>query len=103
MENIKPYTIVVGLGNDVLIDAFNKAGLQIVKEDNIPSIATSSEGINTLTNIRPYIPMELKKLGTTKAHEAAIIVPVRTEPKIGRNELCPCGSGLKYKYCCINK
>ena len=22
--------------------------------------------------------------------------------KVGRNELCPCGSGLKYKKCCIN-
>lgn len=23
--------------------------------------------------------------------------------KIGRNEPCPCGSGKKYKYCCMNK
>jgi uncharacterized protein YecA (UPF0149 family) len=22
------------------------------------------------------------------------------KPKIGRNDLCPCGSGLKYKKCC---
>ena len=27
----------------------------------------------------------------------------RTEPKIGRNEKCPCGSGRKYKKCCIGK
>ena len=26
---------------------------------------------------------------------------VRTSPKIGRNQLCSCGSGLKYKKCCI--
>ena len=26
--------------------------------------------------------------------------PVRTETKIGNNELCPCGSGKKYKKCC---
>ena len=25
---------------------------------------------------------------------------VRKEPKIGRNDLCPCGSGKKYKKCC---
>jgi len=25
----------------------------------------------------------------------------RSEPKIGRNDLCPCGSGKKYKKCCI--
>lgn len=23
--------------------------------------------------------------------------------KIGRNALCPCGSGLKFKKCCIDK
>lgn len=25
--------------------------------------------------------------------------PVKVGPKVGRNELCPCGSGLKYKNC----
>ena len=25
---------------------------------------------------------------------------VRTDPKIGRNDPCPCGSGKKYKKCC---
>ncbi|MDH3771994.1 MAG: SEC-C metal-binding domain-containing protein, partial [Nitrospirota bacterium] len=28
---------------------------------------------------------------------------VRSEPKVGRNDLCPCGSGKKYKKCCGNK
>ena len=26
--------------------------------------------------------------------------PVRTGPKVGRNDACPCGSGKKYKQCC---
>jgi len=29
--------------------------------------------------------------------------PLRRSPKIGRNESCPCGSGKKYKKCCLNK
>ena len=29
-----------------------------------------------------------------------ISLPVRVEPKPGRNQPCPCGSGLKYKKCC---
>jgi uncharacterized protein len=29
------------------------------------------------------------------------VVPVA--PKVGRNEPCPCGSGKKYKKCCLNK
>jgi hypothetical protein len=28
---------------------------------------------------------------------------VREQPKIGRNSPCPCGSGKKYKKCCMNK
>ena len=27
----------------------------------------------------------------------------RPEPKIGRNDPCPCGSGRKYKHCCLNQ
>lgn len=29
-----------------------------------------------------------------------VTVPVRSAPKIGRNDRCPCGSGRKYKHCC---
>lgn len=29
--------------------------------------------------------------------------PTKAGIKIDRNERCPCGSGLKYKKCCINK
>jgi len=28
------------------------------------------------------------------------VVEVSATPKIGRNELCDCGSGIKYKNCC---
>jgi len=31
-------------------------------------------------------------------------LPPRREPiKIGRNDSCPCGSGKKYKFCCLMK
>jgi preprotein translocase subunit SecA len=26
--------------------------------------------------------------------------PIKAEIKVGRNDLCPCGSGKKYKKCC---
>jgi Protein of unknown function (DUF1186)/SEC-C motif len=33
--------------------------------------------------------------------EPAVVDPIyRTEPKVGRNEPCPCGSGKKIKKCC---
>ncbi|MDG1892706.1 MAG: preprotein translocase subunit SecA [Verrucomicrobiota bacterium] len=37
----------------------------------------------------------------SEANEAiAKATPVRTGPKVGRNDACPCGSGKKYKQCC---
>ena len=29
--------------------------------------------------------------------------PVRRKVEIGRNDPCPCGSGTKYKHCCLEK
>ena len=31
--------------------------------------------------------------------ERRVAEPVRAQPKVGRNEPCPCGSGKKYKAC----
>jgi len=37
-------------------------------------------------------------------HAQSTPAPVlRMEPRIGRNEPCPCASGRKYKLCCLNK
>ena len=32
---------------------------------------------------------------------AAASQPRRTGPQVGRNDPCPCGSGRKYKKCCL--
>ena len=29
--------------------------------------------------------------------------PRKSTPKVGRNDPCPCGSGKKYKQCCLGK
>ena len=37
-------------------------------------------------------------------HHHEILKPIqRTAPKIGRNDLCSCGSQKKFKKCCGNK
>jgi len=38
-----------------------------------------------------------------KMRKSDIATVIKTENTIGRNEPCPCGSGLKYKKCCMNK
>jgi len=34
-------------------------------------------------------------------HHAPVVTYQRTAPKVGRNDVCPCGSGKKYKKCCL--
>ena len=41
----------------------------------------------------------VKKMLTNDGKEEAKKAPKRVN-KIGRNDLCPCGSGKKYKQCC---
>lgn len=40
---------------------------------------------------------ESAKIGNSIAYH----IPIQKSPKIGRNEPCPCGSGKKYKKCCM--
>jgi hypothetical protein len=48
-------------------------------------------------NHNKTLEIEVKEL-----HERRLKQALEFKKKIGRNELCPCGSGKKYKRCCIN-
>jgi len=60
------------------------------------------------TQVRPA--QELKRVRVAKELSAtgtpdgsAKPQPVRKQKKVGPNDLCPCGSGQKYKKCCMRK
>jgi len=36
-------------------------------------------------------------------YDDEVLAPLKTSQKIGRNDPCPCGSGKKYKVCCLKK
>lgn len=48
--------------------------------------------------IQPYEMLARDMIGIGASHTPTI----RKGPKVNRNDLCPCDSGLKYKKCCIN-
>lgn len=59
--------------------------------------------INCIFNGLNIPEMELLKKGYDEEKDfylAASKTSVSSEPKIGRNDPCPCGSGKKYKKCC---
>ena len=46
---------------------------------------------------------EIDHLMGKTIHDRKVDTTVRAEKKVGRNDPCICGSGKKYKKCCINK
>lgn len=65
------------------------------------------ETIRFIYRVRPERKVERERVAeatSTNFDDSVKKEPmVRKEKKIGRNDLCPCGSGKKYKNCCGNK
>lgn len=51
------------------------------------------------------IRKEIQRGSLTNRQRSLVVrrVEPREGPKVGRNEPCTCGSGQKYKKCCLNK
>ncbi len=62
------------------------------------------ETVRGLFHVRPAIQPEreqvAKPVATNRDESGSSGPKRRKEPKIGRNDPCPCGSGKKYKNCC---
>jgi preprotein translocase subunit SecA len=54
---------------------------------------------------RPVSEIEQQQQAAIAGTETAQkIEPIRNlEPRVGRNDPCPCGSGKKYKQCCMRR
>lgn len=73
-----------------------------INEQEVPFILETKECIQRLAIMDKELE-NFEYMHLTNKEKNAIISPVRIEPKISRNALCQCGSGKKYKKCCINK
>ena len=51
----------------------------------------------------PAIAPDALTAPAVPAQHARIVQQPLQRPRVGRNERCPCGSGRKFKVCCINK
>ena len=102
-------------------EAFELYGelLNVIKNDVVKSIMTvqirsaseldeasesMNEGLAKLSDIQyKHADADLEVAGSTGDRGAAVEIipaPLRTGPKVGRNDPCTCGSGKKYKNCC---
>ncbi len=82
---------------------------QFVSYDMFEELSNNIQNdiVKTLFHIRIVTPEQqlereqvAKPTSTNKDESAGGTTRVRKEPKVGRNDPCPCGSGKKYKQCC---
>jgi hypothetical protein len=64
--------------------------------------------MNSLTNSHFFEPMSKRRRGFPSETHVKRGVRVVSgdkllEEKLGRNDLCPCGSGKRFKKCCLKK
>ena len=78
-----------------------QAMIQAIREETVRRLF--------LVQVRPHQEIKREKVaketGTAGGDESTVKkAPVRTSAnKVGPNDPCPCGSGLKYKKCCMQK
>lgn len=63
-------------------------------------IEREEEGVAAETFQHKEEPAAVSYSGPDAGTAAAPSKTVRAEPRVGRNDMCPCGSGKKYKKCC---
>lgn len=91
-----PYDAMLEAAGDVEIVDINN-----ISEDF--GLLYTKEALQHAEIIKEYEAIKYSHL--SKKEREANIQPIRNSkdnPKIGRNELCPCGSGKKYKRCCFS-
>ena len=77
-----------------------EAMIQAIKEETIRRMFL----VQLRTNQEVKREKVAKETGTTAPDKGQVKKqPVRKEKKVGPNDPCPCGSGKKYKKCCMQK
>lgn len=100
---------------DIIRETFNRGCVDISipgdLEDVEISLGLRDKRVTPRPNYNRYCPERLEQLqairemsGLDESHLDDDIVEstVRLPPKIGRNDPCPCGSGKKFKKCCLH-
>jgi uncharacterized protein len=73
-------------------------GADEIEEDELKEVDDPVKGHKLALEIEANLPAIYKFL--LPLRKAGVQTIKRDEPKVGRNDDCPCGSGKKYKKCC---
>ena len=106
MDDLKQGIGLRAYGQHDPVIAYKEEGFQMFQA-MITAIREETIRRMFLAEIRPTQEVKRQKVaketGTSALDKSVKKQPVRSEKKAGPNDPCPCGSGKKYKKCCMQK
>ena len=105
MDDLKQGIGLRAYGQHDPVIAFKEEGYQMF-EAMVSSIREETLRRIFLAQLRPAQEIKREKVAEETGTSGDSVMkkkPVRSEKKAGPNDPCPCGSGLKYKKCCMQK
>ncbi|MBN2795231.1 MAG: preprotein translocase subunit SecA [Clostridia bacterium] len=101
MEQLKQGVSLRGIGQEDPVRAYQMEGFDMFDEMiRTLQFDTVKYILNVSSDTSAKRENKIKITSTTNQPVEKKAATVRKTQKVGRNELCPCGSGLKYKKCC---
>ena len=107
MQDLRQGIVLRAYGQSDPLVEYKREGYNMFEEMN-RSIQEETVRRMFLLRIRVNEELKREKVANVTASSAGDDKTVRKEPvkkkvKVGRNDPCPCGSGKKYKNCCLDK
>jgi|GEM_PF-4028107 len=98
-----------GAANEEILDRLHRTGARAGRLADLAELLEKILQKNPRTQwvaaelIRVYEELGQTDRAATLQNRVSGLIPAETKSKIGRNVPCPCGSGRKYKKCCLKK
>jgi preprotein translocase subunit SecA len=92
--------LMVNIKSEICHNIFRSASSLMAFEQFLHNLPQTTVHETAAPFQDPASLAESSNVVTEANEELAKAQPVRAVPRVGRNDLCPCGSGKKYKKCC---
>ena len=101
MDHLREGVSLRGYANEDPLQAYIREGFELF-DKMLDNICKDTTLYLLKAEIRQNLQAKQVKGSTNEAKEQGVKKTIKKGKKIGRNDMCPCGSGKKYKQCCGN-
>ena len=99
MDHLREGVSLRGYANEDPLQAYIREGFELF-DKMLDNICKDTTLYLLKAEIRQNLQAKQVKGSTNEAKEQGVRKTIKKGKKIGRNDMCPCGSGKKYKQCC---